>query len=132
MDLRAEYEKQQEARWRVFLMFIVMALLIIRAGLLSRKRREQPIFFPPAPALKRQDLSADERTLSPGACPSPDELYCATLVVLVIAELAGDLYRLNAREIWDLMNQPPFQPVPERTSNVAGLFGGPSQRLDTS
>lgn len=44
MDFRAAYEQQQEARWRVFLMFIVMALLIIRSGLVSRERRGQPLF----------------------------------------------------------------------------------------
>jgi hypothetical protein len=36
MEFRAANEQQQEALWRVFLMFVAMALLIIRTGLVSR------------------------------------------------------------------------------------------------
>jgi hypothetical protein len=36
MDWKAANEQQQEVRWRIFLMFVVMAILIIRTGVVPK------------------------------------------------------------------------------------------------
>lgn len=50
MDWKAANEQQDEARWRVFLMFVAMVVLVIRTGLVSRG-----VLLPPesAPASRR-------------------------------------------------------------------------------
>ncbi|MGE3362673.1 MAG: hypothetical protein AB7I34_04390 [Rhizobiaceae bacterium] len=134
MEFRAANEQQQETRWRVFLMFVVMALLIIRTGLVSRELRGQLTFFPPAPALKRHDFSAEKSNLSPCTylSPSPDDLNQAILVLLCLAEAAGRLLILKERAVWELMNQPLPRSAQERPLNAASLRDRPAQRLDTS
>jgi len=125
LDWRAVNEQQQEALWRVFLMFIAMALLIIRTGLVSRG------------ALAAVSLQTAPQHAAPVAdyqptSTSPDQRYQATLVLLYLAEAAGRLFILKARAIWELMNQPRPLPAPGRPSNVANLCERPEHRLDTS
>ena len=124
MEFRAANEQQQEALWRVFLMFIAMALLIIRTGLVSRG------------LVTVLTQSAQQDAASPldhqPSSPSPEELYQATLVLLCLAKAVGRLFVLNTREVWELMNQPLPRPMLERLSNIASLCERPGQRLDTS
>ena len=124
MEFRAANEQQQEALWRVFLMFIAMALLIIRTGLVSRGL--VTVLTQSAP----QDAASplDHQPSS----PSSEELYQATLVLLCLAKAVGRLFVLNTREVWELMNQPLPRPMLERLSNIASLCERPGQRLDTS
>ena len=76
MEWKAANEQQQEALWRVFLMFVAMAVLIIRTGLVSRGAlAAHPAGSAPqeaAPAANHQPSST-----------SPAELYQATLCVAV-------------------------------------------------
>jgi hypothetical protein len=134
MNWKVANEQQQEARWRIFLMFVVMAILIIRTGAVPRELRGLLTFFSPAPALKHHSLSAEESKPFPHACPSPspDDLHQAIFVALLLAEAAGQLYILNTRAVWELMNQPVPPPAQEAAFNVAILCDRPAQRLDTS
>ena len=125
MEFRAANEQQQEALWRVFLMFVAMALLIIRTGLVSRGL---------VAVLSVQ--SAPQDAASPldhqPSSPSPEELYQATLVLLCLAKAVGRLFVLNTREVWELMNQPLPRPAREQSLSSANLCERSSQRLDTS
>ena len=125
MDWKAANEQQQEALWRIFLMFVVMALLIIRTGLVSRGL----VAVLAAPSTPQ---AADPAADHPSSSTSPADLHQATLAALLLAEAAGQLYILNAREVWELMNQPLPRPVQELRSNVASPCERPAQRLDTS
>ncbi|MGE0281053.1 MAG: hypothetical protein AB7P20_10645 [Rhizobiaceae bacterium] len=125
MNCKAANEQQQEARWRIFLMFVVMALMVIRTGLVSRGviavlsagSGSQDA----APMAHRELLSA-----------SPADVRNATLVLLCLAEAAGRLVIVKERMVWELMNQPLPRQTHERPINVASLFERPSQRLDSS
>ena len=134
MDWKAAYEQQQEARWRVFLMFVVMAVMVIRSGLVSRELPGRLTFFPTTPALKPPSVPAEKSKLSPGASSSPSsaDIQQATLVLLCLAEAAGQLVIVNTRTVWELMNQPLSQLAQERQSNIADLHEPQVQRLDTS
>lgn len=134
MNWKAANEQQREMRWRIFLMFIVMAILIIRTGVVPRELRVLLTVFPSAPALKRHGLSAEKSELSPRTCPSPspDEFHQAILVALLLAEVAGQLYILNGREVWELMNQPLPGPTEDQPLNVTSQCERPGQRRDTS
>lgn len=119
MDWRAANEQRQEARWRVFLMFVIMALLIIRTGLIPRGIH--------ALVSVRQDAKLPAK-----ATPRAD-LHQATLVLLCLAEAAGGLFIASARGVWELMNQPPLRPRQKRLCHdCASLCERPAQRLDTS
>ncbi|MGE0284006.1 MAG: hypothetical protein AB7P20_25805, partial [Rhizobiaceae bacterium] len=83
MDWRAAHEQQDEARWRVFLMFVVMALLIIRTGLVARG---VIAILPRENALQ----DAASATHAEPCSTSPDDLNQAILVLLCLAEAAGD------------------------------------------
>ena len=134
MDWKAAYEQQQEARWRVFLMFVVMAVMVIRSGLVSRELRGRLTFFPTTPALKPPSVPAEKSKLSPGASSSPSsaDIQQATLVLLCLAEAAGQLVIANTRTVWELMNQPPPKPAQEQSLSAASLCERPGQRLDSS
>ena len=124
MEFRAANEQQQEALWRVFLMFVAMALLIIRTGLVSRGLAAA------LPLETRQDAASPlDHQPSP---PSPEELYQATLVLLCLAKAVGRLFVLNTREVWELMNQPLPRPAQAGPLSVVSLCERPGQRLDSS
>jgi len=125
LDWRAANEQQQEALWRVFLMFIAMALLIIRTGLVSRGAL---VAVSVQTAPQHAATAADDQRSS----TSPDERYQATLELLYLAEAAGRLFILKACAIWELMNQPRPRPAPGRPANIANLCARPEHRLDTS
>jgi hypothetical protein len=134
MDWKAANEQQQEVRWRIFLMFVVMAILIIRTGVVPKELPGLLTVFPSAPALKQHGLSGEKSELSRHACPSlsPNELHQAILVALLLAEVAGQLYILNGREVWELMNQPLPGPTEDQPLNVTSQCERPGQRRDTS
>lgn len=121
MDWRAASEQQGEARWRVFLMFVVMAVLAIRTGLVSRgviavvstqnARHDAASRFNPQP---------------------PADIHQAILVLLCLAEAAGRSLVVKARDVWDLMNQPRSQPAQELSVIADSLCERLAQRLDTS
>ena len=125
MDWKAGNEQQQEALWRLFLMFIAMALLIIRTGLVSRGALAA---FPPENAAQDAAPVANHQ---PSSTP-PADLYRATLVLLCLAEAAGRLFIMMTREVWELMNQPPPCPARERPLSVFRLCECSTPRLDTS
>ena len=124
MEFRAANEQQQEALWRVFLMFVAMALLIIRTGLVSRGL--VTVLTQSAP---QDGASLLDHQPSP---PSPEELYQATLVLLCLAKAVGRLFVLNTREVWELMNQPLPRPMLEQPLSISNLCERSSQRLDSS
>jgi hypothetical protein len=99
-----------------------------------RQLRELLTVFPPAPALKQYSPFAENGKLFPRARPSPstDELHEAILVALCLAEAAGQLFILNARPVWELMNQPLARSSQARSLDVASLCKYPAQRRDTS
>lgn len=125
MDWKAVNEQQREALWLVFLMFVAMALLIIRTGLVSRGIA--------APATL-EELSPDDAppVNHKSAAIPPSDLYQATLVMLCLAEVAGRLLIMTTREVWELMNQPLSRPAQERPLDLACLCERLVQRLDTS
>jgi hypothetical protein len=84
--------------------------------------------------LNPHSLSAENCKLPPRTRPSPstDELQQAILVALLLAEAAGQMFILNGREVWKLMNQPLARSSQARSLDVASLCERPSQRLDTS
>jgi hypothetical protein len=121
MEFRAANEQQQEALWRVFLMFVAMALLIIRTGLVSRG-------WSPSSAQSAPQDAASPLDHQPSS-PSPEELYQATLAA-VPGQAVGRLFVLNTREVWELMNQPLPRPASGPLSS-ANLCERPGQRLDS-
>ena len=125
MNGRAVNEQRQQAQWRVFMMFVALALLIIRTGLVSRGVMAvlpaASIAHDAAPAAKGQPSSTD-----------PAALYQATLVLLCFAEAAGQLLIQWERTLWELMNQPLPGPAPERSLHVTSLCSRQVQFLDTS
>jgi hypothetical protein len=125
MDRRAANGQRQEALWCVFLMFVVMALIIVRTGVVCRSLNAVvPVEDKP------QD---DEPALAHGPpSPSPDDLYRAVLVVLGLAEAAGRLLALEARTDWELINQPLPWPADEPPLTAASLCELQVLRLDTS
>jgi hypothetical protein len=125
MGWKAASEQQQEALWRIFLMFVVMALIIIRTGLVSRGV---------VAVLSCQNARQDATSAASHepSSTSPVDVRQATLMLLRLAEAAGRLFILNARESWELMNQPPPVPRREKRSNIGSLCERPAQRLDTS
>jgi hypothetical protein len=125
MNFRAANEHQQEVRWRIFLMFVFMAIATIGTGLVSRGI----IAALATPNVRRDATPAANHQPS---STQPADLYQATLVALLIAEVAGQLYILNARTAWELMNQPLPRPAEERPLSVASMNEYPIQRLDTS
>jgi len=124
MHWRVANEQQPEARWRVFLMFVVMALLVIRTGLVSRGIIAVPCTQNAsqggAPPITGQPSSA-----------SPANLPKATLVLLCLAQAAGRLLIVKERAVWELIDQPLFQPPQGQLLSAASLCERP-QRLDTS
>ena len=125
MNWKAANDKQQEALWRVFLMFVAMALLIIRTGLVSRGLfAALPLETKPQDAASPLDRQPSSR--------SPEELYRATLVLLCLAKAVGRLFVLNTREVWELMNRPLPKPAQDGPPNTASLCERPGQRLDSS
>jgi len=121
MDWRAANEQQGEARWRVFLMFVVMAVLAIQTGLVSRG-----VIAVVSTQNARHDAASrfDPET--------PAELHQAILVLLCLAEAAGRSLIVIARDVWDLMNQPLSRPVQGLSVNADSLCERLAQRLDTS
>jgi hypothetical protein len=124
MNCRAAYEQQEEALWRTFLMFIAMAVLIIRTGLVSRGAIAAS---PPENAPQRIAPADRDRPSLPSA-----DLHQATLVLLCVAEAAGRLFVMMTRAVWELMKQPLFRPARERPFNAALPCKLRPQRLDTS
>jgi len=125
MDWRAAYEQQDEARWRVFLMFVIMALMVMRTGMVSRGV---------IAVLTTESAPPDAvwvvKHQSPSA--SPADLRQATLALLCLAEAAGRLLIVKERAVWDLINQPLPRPAQEHPINPDSLCECPVQRLDTS
>jgi len=125
MNWKAANEQQEDALWRVFLMFVAMAVLVIRTGLVARGvvaivPREEEMQHAP-PTIRAYPSST-----------SPADLHQATLVLLCLAEAAGRLVITMTRAVWELMNQPLPLPAQERPFNAAGLCEHLSPRLDTS
>jgi len=125
MDWRAVNEQQQEARWRVFLMFVVMAVLIIRTGLVSRG----VVAMLPA---ENASQEADPAVRNQPCSTTSADIDRATLVLLCLAEAAGRLVIAKERSVWEVMNQPMAAPARERPLNATSLCERPAQRLDTS
>jgi hypothetical protein len=125
MNLRAANGQREEALWCVFLMFVVMALIIVRTGVVCRGL---------AAALSPEEEPQDAPSCihGPPSSASPDDLYRAVLAVLYLAEAAGRLLIVKTREDWELMNEPSAGPSPEPQLAVTDLCEAPRQRLDTS
>jgi hypothetical protein len=125
MNLRAANGQREEALWCVFLMFVVMALIIVRTGVVCRS-----LSLILSPEEEPQD--AAQPIDGPPSSASPDDLYRAVVAVLYLAEVAGRLLIVKTREDWELMNEPPCRPAPERRLTVIDLCERPRQRLDSS
>ncbi|MGE0281569.1 MAG: hypothetical protein AB7P20_13280 [Rhizobiaceae bacterium] len=125
MDWRAVNEQQDEARWRVFMMFVVMALMVIRTGLVSRG----VIAILPVESAS-QDAAPTVNRQRPST--SPADLHRATLVLLCLAEAAGRLVIVKERMVWELMNLPLAQLAQDHPFNASSQYDRPAQRLDTS
>jgi hypothetical protein len=123
MNLRAANGQREEALWCVFLMFVVMALIIVRTGVVCRS-----LAATLSPEGEPQDASSD----IDGGPPSSDDLYRAVVAVLFLAEVAGRLLIVKTREVWELMNEPLPGPAPAPQLAVADLCDRPWRRLDTS
>ena len=123
MNLRAANEQREEALWCVFLMFVVMALVIVRTGVVCRSL---------SVALSPEEEPLDGVHAPDAGPPSSDDLYRAVVAVLYLAEAAGRLLIAKTREDWELMNEPPCRPAPERRLTVIDLCERPRQRLDSS
>jgi len=125
MNWKAANEQQDEALWRVFMMFVAMALMVIRAGLVSRG----VLAVIPAFSAPRHDTPAANH------CPSstaPADVTEATMVLLCLAEMAGRLVIAMARAVWELMNSPLSRPALELSPHTGSLCEHPLHRLDTS
>ena len=126
MNWKAANDKQQEALWRVFLMFVAMAVLVIRTGLVSRG----VIAVLSVPDAEQDDMLVVE---DPPQQPlSPDDLREIILILLCLANVAGQMLIGKERTVWELMNRPLPQPTQERPLSAADQCDCPSQRLDTS
>ncbi|MGE0283374.1 MAG: hypothetical protein AB7P20_22520 [Rhizobiaceae bacterium] len=125
MDWRAANEQQDEARWRVFLMFVIMALMVIRTGLVSRG--VIAVLSTESPTQDAAPVVSYQPSLA-----SPADVRQATFVLLCLAEAAGRLVVQKERAVWELMNQPLPPTVLEGPSSVDSLCERPNQRLDTS
>ncbi|MGE0279134.1 MAG: hypothetical protein AB7P20_00775 [Rhizobiaceae bacterium] len=125
MDWKAAYIQQQEARWRIFLMFVVMALMVIRTGLVSRG----VIAILPAEGAP-QDAAPSVQN-QPNESSSSD-IHRAMLVLLCMAEAAARLVILKERMVWELMNRPLPQPAQDQPFNATSQYDRPAPRLDTS
>jgi hypothetical protein len=124
MNLRAANEQRQEALWSVFLMFVVMALIIVRTGVVCRGLNAvAPLEDEPHDAAPGLDHRPP---------PSSDHLYRAVLVVLSLAEAVGRLLALEARTDWELMNQPRCKPARQRRSPLLSRCARQVPLLDTS
>ena len=123
MDRRAANGQRQEALWCVFLMFVVMALIIVRTGVVCRSL---------SAVLSPEEEPQDGLPARDGGPPSPDDLYRAVLAVLYLAEAAGRLLIAETREDWELVKQPMARPAPARRLPVAGLCERQVPLLDTS
>jgi hypothetical protein len=106
-------------------MFVVMALIIVRTGVVCRS-----LSVVLSPEGEPEDVPSGFD--SPPSPTSPDDLYQAVLAVLYLAEVAGRLLIVKTREVWELMNEPPVRPVPAPQLAVIDLCERPRQRLDTS
>ena len=127
MNWKAANEKQQEALWRVFLMFVAMAVLVIRTGLVSRG--VIAVFSDPD-AEEDVILAVDD---PPQQHPlSPDDLREITLILLCLANAAGQMLIGKERTVWELMNRPLSQTPREHPVSPASQCERPGQRLDTS
>jgi len=126
MNWKAANEQHDEARWRVFLMFVAMALLMIRTGSVSRGLLD--ILSTQSAA---QDVSPPVNH-QPSSTPPDADLRRAILVLLCLAEAAGRLFILRERAVWDLMNRPLARPEDYQPLDIASLCERSAQRLDTS
>jgi hypothetical protein len=100
MNWKAANDKQQEALWRIFLMFVAMAVLVIRTGLVSRG----VIAVLSVPDAEQDDMLVVE---DPPEQPlTPDDLREITLILLCLAEAAGQMLIGKERTVWELMNRP--------------------------
>lgn len=125
MNWKAANEQQDEALWRVFMMFVAMALLVIRSGLVSRG-----VLAVISPSSALQDAEARVNHGPPST--SAADLTQATLVLLCMAEAAGRLVVTMTRAVWELMNSPLSRPAPELSPNTGSLCEHPLHRLDSS
>ena len=123
MDRKAANGQREEALWCVFLMFVVMALIIVRTGVVC-----QSLSAVVTPEEEPQD-GLPESGRGP---PSPDDLYRAVVAVLSLAEIAGRLLIVKTREVWELMNEPLPRPAPAPRLAITDLCERPRRRLDTS
>ena len=124
MDRKAANEQRQEALWCVFLMFVVMALIVVRTGVVSRSLS--------GTVAPDEELEAAAAGLDHRRPRTPDELGRAVLAMLSLAEAAGRLYDSEVYADWEVMNRPPAHPARALRRNVAGLSTPPAPRLDTS
>ena len=129
MNWQAANDKQQEALWRVFLMFVAMAVLVIRTGLVSRG--VIAVLSAPDADDAEQDLilTVDD---PPHPSLSSDDLREIILVLLCLANAARQMLVGKERTVWELMNRPLPKPAREHPANSADLCGRPAERLDTS
>ena len=125
VNLRAANGQREEALWCVFLMFVVMALIIVRTGVVCRS-----LSAVVSPVEEPQGAAPASDAGPPPA--SADDLYRAVAAVLYLAEVAGQFLIVQTREVWELMSEPPARPVPAPRLAVTDLCDRPWQRLDTS
>ena len=123
MDRKAANGQREEALWCVFLMFVVMALIIVRTGVVCRSL---------SAVVHPDDAPEDAEPALDGGPPSPDDLYRAVLAVLYLAEAAGRLLIAETRKDWELVKQPMARPAPARRLPVAGLCECQVPLLDSS
>ena len=123
MDRKAANGQREEALWCVFLMFVVMALIIVRTGVVCRSL---------SALVSPEEEPQDGLPESDRGPPSPDDLYRAVLAVLYLAEVAGRLLIVKTREVWESINEPLPRATRERRLNIASLCEGQALRLDTS
>ena len=123
MDRRAANGQREEALWCVFLMFVVMALIIVRTGVVCRSL---------SVALSPEEEPLDGVHAPDAGPPSSDDLYRAVVAVLYLAEAAGRLLIAKTCEDWELMNEPLPRPVHDPRLAVASLCDRRVPLLDTS
>ena len=126
MNWKAANDKQQEALWRIFLMFVAMAVLVIRTGLVSRG----VIAVLSVPDAEQDDMLVVEDP--PEQPRTPDDLREIILILLCLANAAGQMLIGKERTVWELMNRPLPQASRKHPASPASQCGRPGQRLDTS